>query len=98
MVEESEVRASAEAHAQAIVAGDIGSAVRDLTDRAKAQGSDVMKAMPSPLIGAEITTVESAGDGWLVRISYGGEADELIVESRWIEQDGRPVADDLKVV
>lgn len=46
---ESEVRASADAHAQAIAAGDIGSAVRALTDRAKGQGPDVMKSMPSPL-------------------------------------------------
>lgn len=98
MVEESEVRASAEAHAQAIVSGDIGGAVRHLTDRAKAQGPDVMKSMPSPLTGAEVTSVESSDEGWLVRIRYAGEADELVVESRWIEQDGRPIADDLQVV
>lgn len=98
MVGESEVRASAEAHAQAIVAGDIGSAVRHLSDRAQAQGPDVMKSMPSPLTGAEVTSVESSDDGFLVRIRYAGETDELLVESRWIEQDGRPMADDLKVV
>lgn len=97
-MEENQVRASADAHAQAIVAGDIGSAVRDLTDRARAQGSDVMKAMPSPLTGAEITGVDSSDEGFLVRIRYAGETDELVVQSRWIEQDGRPMADDLKVV
>jgi hypothetical protein len=97
-VDESKVRESAEAHAQAIAAGDIRSAVRHLTDRAQAQGPDVMKSMPSPLTGAEIAGVESSDEGFLVRIRYAGETDELVVESRWIEQDGQPMADDLKVV
>ncbi|MGH2747135.1 MAG: hypothetical protein ACRDKB_04330 [Actinomycetota bacterium] len=97
-MDESDVRESAEAHAQAIVAGDIGGAVRYLNDRAKAQGGDVMKSMPSPLTGAEVTSIESSDDAFLVQIRYAGESDELVVESRWIEQDGRPTADDLKVV
>lgn len=97
-MDESDVRKQAEAHAEAIVAGDIPSAVGSLTDRAQAQGPGVMKSMPSPLAGAEVTSVESADDGFLVRIRYAGETDELLVESRWIELDGRPVADDLKVV
>lgn len=97
-MDESEVRESAEAHAHAIVAGDIGGAVRYLTDRAKAQGGDVMKAMPSPLTGAEVTSIESSDDDFLVQIRYAGKSDELVVESRWIEQEGKSVADDLKVV
>ncbi|HVF53272.1 MAG TPA: hypothetical protein VNC78_06645 [Actinomycetota bacterium] len=87
-MDESSVRADAQTHADATVAGDFKVAGSYLTSEAAAQAGGVMKQMPRDLNACEVTTVQPADDGYLVEIRYRGESGEAVVESRWADRDG----------
>jgi hypothetical protein len=84
------VRDSANAHAQAIVAGDLGRAGSDLSPEAMESAGTVMKQMPRPVTGAEIVSVEADGDAMVCKIRYSGDESEATVASRWQEKNGEP--------
>ena len=97
-MDESSVREHAEAHGKATVAGDLNQAGQDLTKEAMAGAGAVMKAMPKDLKSAEIDSIETADDGYLVLIRYSGDTDAIVVRSRWVEKEGRPKIVELGVV
>lgn len=97
-MDESIVRQHAEAHAQATVAGDLKRAGSDLTPGAMAQAPGVMRSMPSPLTASEVTELRAAGDECVATIRYVGVEGEARVESRWAEQEGRPMIVNLEVL
>jgi hypothetical protein len=92
-MEESTVRARAEAHSHAIVAGDLNRAASDLSAEAMETAGAVMKAMPRPVTDAEVLTADTDGDAIVCKIRYSGEASETTVASRWED-----VAGELKIV
>lgn len=89
-MDENAVKAEAQQHADATVAGDLRTAGSSLTKEAMGQAGEVMKAMPGKLTGCEITGVATEGDEMVVTIRYDGEAGQTSVESRWAERDGAP--------
>ena len=97
-MDENTIRQHADAHAQAVVAGDLRKASSDLNDDAKQQAPTVMKALPRPTTAASIEDVTSEGDAFVARILYTGEDSKATVASRWVEQDGRPVIASLEIV
>ena len=90
-MDESTVRERAEAHAQAMVDGDLRRAASDLTPEAQAGAAAVMKNMPNPVQGAQVQSVAPDEDAVVASILYSGATAELLVESRWEERDGRPM-------
>ena len=87
-MDESTARERANAHAQAIVAGDMGRAGRDLSPEVMEVAGAVMKQMPRPVTGAEVVSVESDGDTTICRICYTGHDSEVTVASHWQNVDG----------
>ena len=89
-VDETAVRQHAEAHGQAVVAGDLRTAGADLDGNALAQAGDVMKQLPRTLTSSEIVSLQDEGDAAVVRTRYAGDEGEAIVESRWQQRGDRP--------
>ena len=90
-MEESVVREHAQAHADAMVAGDLARAGGDLTPEAQEAAAGVMRELPRPVETAELVRVEAAGDdGFVSHIRYGGGGKTVTVEARWADQGGRP--------
>ncbi|MDQ4095649.1 MAG: hypothetical protein M3174_05535 [Actinomycetota bacterium] len=94
----NKVREHADAHAQAVVAGDLRKAASDLSDNAKQQAPTVMKALPRPATSASVEDVTAEGDALVARILYEGENSKATVASRWVEENGRPVIASLEIV
>ena len=90
-MDENTVRENAQAHADAVVQGDLGRASGDLTDEAKQQAPAVMKQLPRPTTSATVEDVTADGEEFVARIRYSGESDSTAVNSRWAEQSGRPM-------
>ena len=90
-MDEATVRERAEAHAQAMVAGDFRRAASDLTPEAQAGAAAVMKNMPNPVQGDLVQGVAPDDNAVVASILYSGTGAELLVESRWEERDGRPM-------
>lgn len=81
-MDEEAVRFYAEAHKQAVIAGDIDSGAQDLLDECMLQAVEVMKRMPPRVVRAEVELIEPQHDEWRVRILYFGEYDaRTLVES-----------------
>lgn len=98
-LDETAVRAEAERHANATVEGDFRTAGSTLTEPARNQAGDVMKAMPGKLTGCEITELTSDAEGnVLADIRYTGEDGATMVRSTWGEVDGRPMITNLEVM
>lgn len=97
-MDEATVRDQALQHAQATVAKDFRAAGSVLSESARGQAGNVMKAMPDPLTDCEVTSVDRDGDAYVAQIRYYGEGGETIVESRWEETEGRPTIVNLEVL
>lgn len=97
-MDESEVRQRAQAHADAVVAGDLRAAGADLDKAAMTAAGEVMPKLPKPLSGADIVAVSSDEDRATVEIAYKGEDRTVKVASVWAERDGTAKIIDLSVV
>ncbi|MDP9226226.1 MAG: hypothetical protein M3P18_20795 [Actinomycetota bacterium] len=95
----SAVRRHAEAHAAANVEGDMSRAAGDLTSEARANIAPVARRLPRPITAAEVIVVEPEGaDRVITQIRYSGPSDDAIVESVWVEIDGRPMIAEARIV
>lgn len=92
------VRRHAEAHAQAVVAGDFRRASEDLSDAAKSVAQDVMRQLPAPVESAKVESASAAGEQFIVNIRYVGPSGDATIESQWRDEEGRPKITGLKVV
>ncbi|MFN2526952.1 MAG: hypothetical protein ABR505_11935 [Actinomycetota bacterium] len=89
-MDEQAVREHAEAHANAVVAGDLRRAGSDLAEGMQETAGEVMRGLPRPVTAASIESLESQGEETTALIRYSGEESSVVVESRWAERDGRP--------
>lgn len=101
-MDEHAVKAEAQTHAEATVAGDFKTAGSSLTPEAMAQAGDVMKQLPRNLSSGQVTSVEADGEAFTVVIDYAGTGKDgspaaATVESRWEDRDGSPKLADMKV-
>ena len=97
-MDENSIRQHAEAHANAVRAGDLGRAASDLTDEAKQNAPSVMKALPRPITSVSVEDVRAQGDAYVARILYQGDESKATVASRWVEEAGRPMIAALEIV
>lgn len=88
-MDENVVRERAQAHADAVVAGDLRRAGSDLTKESGAQAPGVMAKLPRPVRAARVESVTAAGDDLVARIAYEGDDSTTMVDSRWSERDGK---------
>lgn len=97
-MDEQAVREHAEAHAAANVSGDLARAAADLTDEARANVGPVVRQLPRPITGGAVTRVErKTDDRFLVEVRYSGPEGSVLVESVWIEQDGKPMIAETRI-
>jgi nucleoside 2-deoxyribosyltransferase len=98
-MEAETVRKHAEAHAAANVSGDMPRAAADLTNEARANVGPVMRQLPRPITSGEVTNLREADAGRIiVEIRYSGADSSTTVESVWIEQEGKPMIAETRIV
>jgi len=90
-MDEQVMRARAEEDADAVARGDVDAVVADFTEALQPQFPQIAQALPQPVTAAEVLSVEVGETESVALIRYSGAADEVVVRSRWQEQDGRPV-------
>jgi hypothetical protein len=98
-MDEEAVREYAEAHAAANISGDMSRAATDLTDEARANIGPVARKLPRPITAGNVTSVSGDDEGrCVVVIEYSGPRSSATVESVWIEQEGRPMIAETRIV
>jgi len=86
---EQAVRERAQAHIDALVAGDVGLAAEAFSDGLRHNLGPIMAQLPLPLSEATIESVEVGGSGYIAVLHLVGETD-VRFQTRWKERDGRP--------
>src|SRR5438045_3654087 len=89
-MDEETVRVHAQAMCDALVAGDIDSAIAHFSDELRRNLGEVLALLPLPATEVTIESVERGGAGFNVVIRLVGETDEDRVQTRWKDRDGEP--------
>ena len=90
-MEEQEVRERAEAVCAALVAGDVGRATQDFSEELRRNLGEVVALLPLPSSEATIDAIDRGGrSGYIVLLRLVGETEEVLIQTRWKERDGRP--------
>jgi hypothetical protein len=89
-MEEQDVRERAEALCAALVAGDIGQATEDFSRELRQNLGEVLALLPLPSSEATVESIDrGGGSGYTVVLRLVGETDEVLIQTRWKERDGR---------
>jgi hypothetical protein len=88
-MDEAAVRERAQAHLDALMAGDVDRAVEAFSDGLRHNLGQIMAQMPLPLTEASIESVEMGGSGYVAILHLVGESD-VRFQTRWKDRDGQP--------
>ncbi len=91
MMDEASTRSHIEAHADAVVRGDMDAVVADFSEALRPQVSQLAQALPSPVTSADVQNIESGQDESVSTIRYSGENSAVTIRAQWREEGGRPV-------
>jgi hypothetical protein len=89
-MDEEAVREHAQAHADALLSGDIGKAAESMSRELQQSLGPIVSMLPMPMTEASIESIESTPTGYKVVLHLVGEGDTLRLETRWKDRDGRP--------
>ena len=89
-MDEAVVRERAQRLADALVAGDVGAATEDFSPELRQNLGEVIALLPLPSSAATIESLDYGASGYNVRIRLTGETEEVVIETRWKDRDGRP--------
>jgi hypothetical protein len=89
-MDEQSVREHAQAHCDALLAGDIGLASQEMSRELQANLGPLVAMLPLPLTAASIESVEMTGKAYRAVLNLVGGSGSIRLETRWKERDGRP--------
>jgi hypothetical protein len=89
-MDEEIIRQHATAMCEALVAGDIDRATQDFSKELKQHLGEVLSLLPLPSTEGAVQSVNHAGSGFDVVLRLVGESEEVLVQTRWKDRDGRP--------
>ncbi len=90
-MDEQVVRERAEAVCAALVEGDVELATQDFSEELRRNLGEVLALLPLPSSEVTIDSIERGGrSGYAVILRLVGETDEVHIQTRWKERDGRP--------
>ena len=97
-MDEQRMRAAAEAHAQAVLDGDMDHVTEDIHPDHREAVFAAAAAMPNPVTSAEVVDVRVDGEQGIADLHYGDEDSSMLLRSVWVEVDGRLQAISVSVV
>jgi hypothetical protein len=90
-MDEQIVRDHAQAHIDALRAGDVGAASQEMSPELQRHLGELVAMLPLPLTDATVESVEMTGTGYVTVLRLSGEAGTVGINARWKERDGRPM-------
>ena len=81
-------RETIQAHADAVVAGDMDHVVADFVEQMRPQVPQIATVLPQPVESAEVLEVDEGGEGASALIRYSGGGKDVTIRSQWREEGG----------
>src|SRR5882762_1093075 len=95
-MDEEVIRQHATALGDALVAGDIDLATQDFSPELRKHLGEVLGLLPLPASEATVHSIHRGGSGFDVVLRLVGESEEVLVQTRWKDRDGRPTVVEAK--
>jgi hypothetical protein len=89
-MDEQAVREHAQAHCDALLAGDVGRAAEEMSKELRSNLGSIVGMLPLPLTEATIESIEMTPTGYQAILHLVGETDTIRLETRWKDRDGVP--------
>ena len=89
-MDEAQVRERAEAVCAALVAGDVGRATEHFSKELRQNLGEVIALLPLPATEGSVESIDRGGSSYTVVLRLVGETEEVLLQSRWKDRDGRP--------
>ncbi|MBA2381371.1 MAG: hypothetical protein H0V73_04595 [Chloroflexi bacterium] len=89
-MDEPAVRSQAQAFCDALAAGDVDRAIEDFSPELRRNIGEVLALLPLPANEVAIDSIDHGGTGYNVILRLAGEVDEVMIQTRWKDRDGRP--------
>jgi hypothetical protein len=89
-LEPDAIRERATALCDALVAGDVQLASQEFSPELQRNLGEVVSLLPLPVSEASVESVERGGSGFVVVLRLVGETDEVMIQTRWKDRDGKP--------
>lgn len=90
-MDETAARDHIEAHADAVVRGDMDALLSDFSAALRPELPQLAQALPQPVTSADIQNIDIGEDESVSTIRYSGQDSAVTIRARWQEEDGRPV-------
>ena len=90
-MDDRKTRDHIQAHADAVVSGDMDTVVADLSEKLRPQAPELANALPLPVTQAEVLSVDVGDAESVATIRYTGAGGELTYRTRWQDDDAHPV-------
>ncbi len=89
-MDEQAVREHALTLCDALVAGDIGVATQDFSEELRRNLGEVVALLPLPATEATVDSVAHSLSSFTVLIRIVGDAQEVMLQTRWKDRGGHP--------
>jgi hypothetical protein len=90
-MDDQRTRDQVQAHADAVVRGDMDSVIADFTEDLQPHVPEIAKALPQPVTEAEVLSVDVGGEESVARIRYAGDSGDVTIRTRWQDEGDRAV-------
>jgi 5,10-methenyltetrahydromethanopterin hydrogenase len=90
-VDEVPTRQHVEAHAKAVVEGDMDTVTNDFVPDMRDQVQGAAEKLPQPVEEASVEKLEMEDDHAIAQIRYSNERESVALRTRWEEHGGRPM-------
>lgn len=89
-MDQDQTREHVQAHADAVVRGDMQSVTDDFIEELRPQVPEIARSLPAPVKSAEVVSIEVGDEESVAMIRYVGDQGEVTIRSHWRTVDGRP--------
>jgi hypothetical protein len=89
-MDESTGRKAVDAHAQAVIDGDMDHITDDFAEELRPQVPEIGKLLPRPVTEAEVQSFDVDGEQGVAHIRYSNADSALTIRTVWEERDGQP--------
>jgi hypothetical protein len=89
-MDEQEVRQHAQAICEAVAGGNVDRLIEDFSPELRRNLGEVISLFPLPSKEAAIESVAQGGSSYVVVLRLTGESEEVQVQTRWKDRDGKP--------
>jgi hypothetical protein len=89
-MDETDTRSHIDAHADAVVRGDMDAIISDFSESLRPQVPQLAQLLPQPTTSADVQSVEIGEDESVSTIRYSGEDAAVTIRARWQDEAAGP--------